>query len=86
MAYTNAENQRRFKERMYNAGFKQIQVWIHRKPEPTRLKMDRASFISKLDKLTAGWTETSLSCLFILFIKIVAAKKEVARLRGNKKS
>ena len=86
MAQTNTEHQRRFKERMYNAGFKQMQIWIHRKPEPNRLKMDRASFILKLDKLTAGWTETSLSRLFILLIKIVEAKKEVARLRGNKES
>jgi hypothetical protein len=86
LAYTNAENQRRFKERMYNAGFKQVQIWMQRKPEQNRLKMDRASFIVKLDKLTAGWTETTLSRLFILLIKIVEAKKEVARLRGNKEA
>ena len=65
---------------MYAAGFKQTQIWIRQNPK-RHAKMDRDTFIAKLDKLTEDWSETGLSQLFSLFIKIAEAKKEVAKPR-----
>jgi hypothetical protein len=83
MALTNAENQRRFKARMYDAGFRQMQIWIRQNPQRKHAKMDRKTFIGKLAKLTEKWDEITLSQLFVLFIKIAEAKKEVAKIRNK---
>lgn len=82
MAYSNDEYQRKFKSRMYKAGFMQKQVWVKRNPEK-QYKIDLDSFIKKLKRLTSGWSEASLSQLLNLFIKITEAKKEAARKRKD---
>ena len=84
MALTNAEYQRRFKARKYADGFRQTILWLQ--PKRKNSKMDRGAFIAKLDKLTADWTEISLSKLFVLFIRIVESRKEVTRLRKKRKT
>ena len=83
MAYTNAENQRRFKSRMYEAGFRQKIVWVKTDPEKKERIMDRDKFIERMTKLTSGWKRENLSKIFNLFIKIIEAKKEVARIRSE---
>lgn len=80
MAFTNTETQRRFKARMYEAGFCQKQVWVKRGPVKA-VKMDRGTFIKKMDRLASGWDEASLSQLFNLLIEIAKAKKGVARTK-----
>jgi hypothetical protein len=82
MAYTNTENQRRFKERMYADGYRQMQVWVKREPkQKRRRKTDRETFIRKLDRLTSGLAEADRSALFMQLLKIAEAKKEVLKTK-----
>jgi len=84
MPYTNTEKQRKFKEKMYKAGFKQITLWVKRKEAKNAVKMTHTEFVRTLRKLTAGWDDTSLSQLYSLLIKIIKGKKEAARLKERK--
>jgi len=81
MPSTNAEIQRKFKEKMYKAGFMQIIVWVKRKESRPPARMTHAEFAKNLKKLTAGWDGDSLSRLYCLLIKITKGKKEAARLK-----
>jgi len=81
MPYTNTEIQRRFKEKMYKAGFKQMILWVKRREASPATKMTHAQFVGSLKKLTAGWDGDSLSQLYKLLIKIVKGKKEADRLK-----
>jgi len=76
----NKEKQRRFKEKMYKAGFKQTIIWIKRK-EVKYEEIKNKEFMKRLDKYISGWDDRDLSDLFNLFIKIAAAKKEVIKLK-----
>jgi G:T-mismatch repair DNA endonuclease (very short patch repair protein) len=78
---SNAEKQRRFKERMYEAGFKQIVIWVKRKEAKNVVKMKQSGFMKRLEKVISGWHDSDVSELYNLFIKIASAKKEVIRLR-----
>ena len=78
---SNVEKQRKFKEKMYEAGFKQIIIWVNRKEVKYIKKMKRDVFMKRLEKITSGWDEGDLSKLYNFFIKIATAKKEVIRLR-----
>ena len=81
MPLTSKEKQKRFKAKMYKAGFKQINLWIRRKEPRQAVKMTQSEFIKNLKKLTAGWDEDSLTQLYSLLIKISKGKKEAARLK-----
>jgi len=83
---SNAEKQRKFKEKMYEAGFKQIVIWVKRKEARYVVKMKHSVFMKRLEKLTSGWNDGDLSGLYNLFIKIASAKKEVIRLRETEQS
>jgi len=78
---SNAEKQRRFKEKMYDAGFKQTIVWVKRKEAKYVRKMKHDGFMKRLGKITSGWNDVDLSELYNLFITIASAKKEVIKLR-----
>ena len=77
----NREYQRKFKEKMYNAGFKQKIIWVERKEPKRAPKINMSKFISKVKKLTSNWDEEKRSELFNLLIKITKAKKEVIKLK-----
>ena len=81
MPYTNTEIQRRFKEKMYRAGFKQKILWVKRKEAKNMAKITHTEFARSLKKLTAGWDGDSLSQLYSLLLKIARGKKEAARLK-----
>jgi GrpB-like predicted nucleotidyltransferase (UPF0157 family) len=82
MAMTDAERQRKFKEKMYAAGYKQMQIWVRRNETGKRTAgMDRQGFMKKLEALTAGWSEKRQSKLFGTLIKIAEAKKEEGKNR-----
>ncbi|GBU27612.1 hypothetical protein R84B8_01146 [Treponema sp. R8-4-B8] len=49
MDYTVTERQRRYRERLYKAGFKQIFVWVKRKEEKTSEKMSMTEFVKLLN-------------------------------------
>ena len=80
MSLSNAEKQRRYKQRMYEAGFKQFQVWIKR-DEPKEVKTDLEAFVRKMKKLTTGWSEEELPTLLHLLLKITEGKKEAILLK-----
>jgi hypothetical protein len=67
---------------MYDAGFKQIQIWVKRK-EPKQVKMNMAEFVRNLRKLNKGLDEDTEIKLLNLFIKIAKAKKEERKLIGK---
>jgi hypothetical protein len=67
---TNNERQKAFKDRMYEAGYKQKIVWVLRDPdEGTRIS--RETFLKRFGKLTAGWSGKSLSGLFRLILSML---------------
>jgi hypothetical protein len=75
MAMTTAEKQRAFKERMYKAGYKQVQLWVPRNAgEKSKTHMDRNAFIRKIDELTVGLSPSKLSKLFNDIIRMVKEK------------
>jgi G:T-mismatch repair DNA endonuclease (very short patch repair protein) len=71
---TNTERQREFKERMYEAGYKQKIVWVLRNPEEEK-KLNRSAFLKRFDKLTSGWSAGSLSELCNNILSMVTARK-----------
>jgi len=80
----NREAQRKFKEKMYEAGFKRIYLWVKTK---SAIKIsNRESFKIKLEKLISGFNTDEQSKLFTLIIKILEGKKEVLKLKGKEKS
>jgi hypothetical protein len=83
MALTNAEKQRAFRERMRAAGYRQVQMWVLRKPGGELRKMDRNGFVRKLDELTAGWKKSRLVQLFAVLLK--AAEAEAKKEETGKK-
>jgi hypothetical protein len=85
MSYdTNKERQRKFKLKMYNAGFKRIYFWI--KDEPIKKFLKIELFIKKIEKLLSGLNLDEQSKLFDLIIKILEGKKEVLKLREKEKT
>ena len=83
MALTNTEKQRRFKQRMLEAGYIQKQIWIRRDPEKRLSKIDMRSFAKRMEKLTAGWGDEDLSSLLTLLVKIAEAKGEAMAHKNN---
>jgi hypothetical protein len=84
MDNTVTERQRRYRERLYKAGFKQIYIWAKRKEERTPVKMTMVEFIKVFKKLTAGMNGETLTQMLNLFIKIARAKKEEVKLRKKR--
>jgi hypothetical protein len=78
---TEIERQRKFRDKMYEAGFKQTIIWVKRKEVKYIKNMKRIDFTKRLERITSGWNDRNLSELYNLFIKIASAKKEVIRLR-----
>jgi len=76
MALTDREKKKltAYRERMYKAGFKQVQLWVPRNSEGKDIKMERRAFLGKIEELTAGWNRRKLSKLFGELINIVRRK------------
>jgi hypothetical protein len=82
---TTTERQRRYRERLYKAGFKQTYVWIRRKEGKTPVKMSVAEFVRLLKKQTSGMDGESLTRLLNLLLKIAKGRIEEVKLREKKK-
>jgi len=78
MAITSKEIQSAYKKRMYEAGYKQMQIWVPRGSEGKAVKMERKLFVKRLESLTAGWSKTKLNRLFkdVLYYITEKLKKE----------
>jgi hypothetical protein len=67
---------------MYEAGLKQVQLWVMRKTKD--INLDQKTFIQKMKELTSGMSEEKLSKLYNLLLQIIEAKKEVSRKKSKK--
>ena len=76
MPLTTVEKQRRYRERMYEAGYKPSTQWIKREGQQ-RGKIEIKTFAKKMEKLTTDWDEIRLSKHLHLLLSITEAKKEV---------
>jgi len=84
MDNTITERQRRHRERLYKAGFKEVRAWVKRKEAKPLKKLNMEKFIKKLKEETAGLSEDDLTQLLNLMIKIANGKKEEVKLRKKK--
>ncbi|MDR2922639.1 MAG: hypothetical protein LBU85_04770 [Treponema sp.] len=82
----NTERQRKFKAKLYEAGFKQMLVWVKRSPKKRAGNIDQKTFFQKLKKLTLGMREADQHLLYSLLLQIAGAKKEVLRLKKKHKT
>ena len=80
MPLTTVEKQRRYRERMYEAGYKPSTQWIKRE-EQKRVKIGIEAFAKKMEKLTADWDAVRLSKHLHLLLSITEAKKEIYQAR-----
>jgi hypothetical protein len=80
---TNKNRQRKFKAKMYDAGFKQISLWI--KDKAIKRAFNFESFIIRVESLLSGFKSDEQSKLFALIIKILEGKKEVLKLKKDNK-
>ena len=70
----NRENQAAYKKRMYEAGYRQVQVWVPKESEGKTVKLERRRFVKKIELLTIGWSKTKLHRLFNDVIKYITEK------------
>jgi hypothetical protein len=81
MPYTSTEIQRRFKEKMYKAGFKQMILWVKRKEPRPAARMSQGEFLKNLKKLTDGWDGDALARTYSLLAKIIKGKQDAAKIK-----
>jgi len=81
MDNTINERQRKYRERLYRAGFKEVRAWVKRKETKILKKSNMNEFVRAIKKETAGMSETTLARLLNLLIKIANGRKEEVKLR-----
>jgi hypothetical protein len=81
----NNERQRKFQEKMYDAGFKRIYFWVKEKATKKAVKIDKKIFIEKAMRLASKFSNEEQSNLFALILKIIEGRKEVLKLRKREK-
>jgi hypothetical protein len=74
MAKTHNERQKAYRDKMYESGYKQVQIWVPRESEGKKVKIERRMFAKQIDSLTVGWGKTRLSRLFKDVLNYVAEK------------
>ena len=74
MAKTHKESQKEYRDRMYESGYKQVQIWVPKESEGKKVKLERRMFAKQMDSLTIGWSKTRLSKLFKDVLNYVAEK------------
>ena len=74
MAMTNKEKDQAYRERLYNAGYKQMRIWVPRNSEKEPIKTERRFFLKMLEALTAGWSKAKMSRLFSEILEAIKEK------------
>jgi DNA replication initiation complex subunit (GINS family) len=82
---TNNERQRKFQEKMYDAGFKRIYFWVKKKATKRAVKIDKKTFIEKVMRFASKLSNEEQSNLFALILKIIEGRKEVLKIREKEK-
>jgi hypothetical protein len=70
MAMTNVETQQAFRDRMYAAGYKPMQVWVLRNPAKNKM-LSREKFLVELDNRIEGWSKAKQSMLYNECLKLL---------------
>ena len=78
----NAELQRRFKSRMYEAGFAQKTLWVKLNRKFAKISMK--AFIERLEKLSPRLGESEMPKLYDLFLQIMEGKLEKEAMKKGK--
>ena len=74
MAKTRKERQKEYRDRLYDAGYKQMLIWVPRESEGKAVKLERKMFIKRIESLTAGWSKTKLSRFFKDVLSYISEK------------
>ena len=74
MRKTELQRQRERRARMYEAGYKQKNIWVPINSENESSKLERKIFMERITALTAGWSKPRLSKFFKEVLKIVNEK------------
>jgi len=80
----NKSRQKKFKSKMYNAGFRQIILWV--KDKPNKKKLSVKSFIEKIEKLLLKFNSDEQNKMICLIVNILESKKEAEKLKEKKKN
>ena len=84
MGMTSREKDQAYRSRMYEAGFKQMRIWVPRESEGKAAKADRKMFAAQIEALTAGWSERKRAALFSQTLTFIKAKiKEEEQKNGK---
>lgn len=83
---TNKDRQRKFKSKMYEAGFKRIYFWVKKETAGRLLNAGWEAFAKKMEKLLSGFSPAEQGKMLALLVKIIEGKKEVLKLRKKKKN
>jgi len=81
MDNTVTERQRRYRERLYKAGFKPMLVWVKRKEKKFIEKLTMTEYMKQLKTITYGLDKSFLSNLLNIQLKIAKGRIEEEKLR-----
>ena len=84
MDSTITERQRRYRERLYKAGFKPLIVWVKRKEGKMSVKISMTEFVKQMKLLTKGMKEGAKTRLLNMLLKITNGKTEEVKLKEKK--
>jgi len=84
MAMSSKEKDQAYRSRMYEAGFKQMRIWVPRESEGKTVKADRKMFMAQIEALTAGWNERKLASLFSEILMFIKTKKKEEQKKSGK--
>jgi len=84
MDNTITERQRRYRDRLYKAGFKHLIVWVKRKEGRIPKKISKTEFVRQMKILTDGINDVEKTRLYNILLKIANGRKEEVKLRKKK--
>jgi hypothetical protein len=74
MKPTNNENNRKYRQKFYDAGLKQMRIWVPREIGKEPAKIDKQLFIKRIEAITAGWSGKKQSKIFKDVLKQIKEK------------
>ena len=74
MAKSDKERQALRRDRMRQAGYKQVLIWVPKNSEGKSIKLERNMFLKRIEELTVGWSKTKLSRLFKDVLNYISEK------------
>jgi len=81
MNLDNKQRQKKFKEKMYNAGFKQITLWVKDRNKAKRKILSIESFLEKIERILLKFNMDEQNRMACLIMNILESKKEAAKIK-----